>query len=404
MMKRYKSESAMAFIFLMGIVSLFADMTHEGARSIFGDYLNLLGASATIIGFVTGFGELVGYSLRFITGMIADRTQKYWTMTILGYSINVLAIPCLALVSENSWIPAAILIVLERTGKAIRQPAKNTLLSFAASQGGMGKGFAIQEFMDQIGAFLGPMLLFVVLSFRAESTLLSDYALCFAVLGIPALCCLTFVLMAKTKFPHPETFEKVSNQEKKGDIQAVFIGYMIAISLFAFGFMDFPLVTMHAARSGLVANENLPLLYAGAMLVDAFAALIFGWLFDKYGLKSLMLSTLLSAPFALFVFTAQSLTGLWIGIVLWGIGMGAQESTLKSAVSSIVPKSSRSTGFGIFETGFGVAWFLGSCLLGALYDQSITAMMFLSCGVQLLSIIAFGYTYIKTKKNFKTEM
>jgi MFS family permease len=394
-MNKKRTGSAMAFIFLMGIVSMFGDMTHEGARSIFGGYLSLLGASAAAIGFITGFGELVGYSLRFITGMIADRTKKYWTMTILGYATNVIAIPCLALVPANGWVLAAFFIVLERMGKALRQPAKNTLLSFAASQNGLGKGFAIQEFMDQIGAFLGPVILFAVMAFREGTPLFNTYEICFAVLGIPALCCVAAVLLAKRQFPHPERFEPVTAQPQEFHFPKPFWGYLVAISLFAFGFMDFPLITMHVARTGLLTDDLLPLLYAGAMLVDAVAALLFGWLYDTWGLKSLMISALLAFPFAFFIFTAQSPAMLYLGVVLWGIGMGAQESIFKSAVSSMIPAQARSTGFGIFETIFGVAWFAGSCLLGVLYDQSLTLMVVISCGMQFLAVPVLFYTYRK---------
>lgn len=245
------TKSALVFILFMGVVSLFSDMTHEGARSIYGNYLSLLGASATVIGFVTGLGELIGYSLRYVTGRIADHTKNYWTMTIFGYAVNVLAIPCLALISDNGWILAAVFIVMERVGKAIRQPAKNTLLSFAASRGGVGKGFAIQEFMDQIGAFLGPVLLYYVFWIKNGMGLLSVYSLGFAVLGIPAFGCIVCVLLAKRSFPHPELFEPAMPQIEKVNFQRPFKLYMLAICLFAFGFIDFPLITMHVAHSGL---------------------------------------------------------------------------------------------------------------------------------------------------------
>ena len=89
---------AMAFILLFSVVSLLSDMTHEGAASIRGAYLSLLGASAATIGFVSGFGELVGYSLRFLFGKLADKTKRYWLLTIIGYTVDVLAVPALALV------------------------------------------------------------------------------------------------------------------------------------------------------------------------------------------------------------------------------------------------------------------------------------------------------------------
>lgn len=385
-MKRVWHSSAYQFIFVMGLVSLFADMTHEGGRSIFGDYLTLLGASAASIGFITGFGEFIGYSLRFLTGMLADRTKNYWAMTICGYAVNVLAIPLLALVPEYGWQLAAVLIVAERAGKAIRQPAKNTLISFAGTQEGVGKSFAIQEFMDQLGAVAGPVLLFVVMAAQQEESLFSRYGFCFAILLAPAVCCILCVLLARKFFPHPDRFEPADRESARFHYHSFFGIYMLAICFFAFGFIDFPLVTMHVAKMELLPTNALPLLYAGAMFVDACAALLFGWLYDCWGMKAILLSVVLSAPFAVFIFLAESWKSLFFGAALWGIGMGAQEATFKSAVSTMIPKRIRATGFGIFETGFGVAWFAGSCILGLLYDQSIPLMIAVSCGAQLLAL------------------
>lgn len=189
-------SGALAFIFLMGIVSLFSDMTHEGARSILGEYLNLSGASAASIGFISGIGELCGYSLRLVSGFIADKTKKYWTFVILGYTLQALAIPALALIPENGWILAAGLVITERVGKAIKKLAKSTLVSFAANEVGTGKGFAYQEFLDQLGAFLGPVILFLISLIKGTSNLFSTYRLCFLALGVPAVITIALVLAA----------------------------------------------------------------------------------------------------------------------------------------------------------------------------------------------------------------
>jgi hypothetical protein len=157
-------KGPLAFIFLMGLVSLLSDMTHEGAKSILGAYLAFMGASAAAIGFISGFGEFLGYSLRLFTGFLADKTKKYWLITLIGYAIDLFAIPALALIPQNGWIYACILIIIQRTGKALKKPAKNTLVSFAASEVGQGKSFAILEFIDQIGAFSGPLILFFIIS------------------------------------------------------------------------------------------------------------------------------------------------------------------------------------------------------------------------------------------------
>lgn len=385
-------KPAMIFILFMGIVSMFSDMTHEGARSIYGAYLGLAGASAATIGFVTGFGEFIGYSFRLVTGFIADKSKKYWTMTLIGYAINMLAIPALAFVSEKGWIIACILIVAERVGKAIRQPSKNTLVSFAASQVGEGKSFAILEFLDQIGAFIGPMILFLVLLLKKSGDQFSAYSICFGILGIPALLTLVSLWFAKSKYPHPENFEPIKEEQKIGKLKVPFIIYLIGSGLFALGFIDFPLITMHLSKTGIVPQDTLPLFYAGAMLVDAFSALFFGWLYDKFSIRVLMLSTAISTPFALFIFGFNSLLSIIVGVIIWGIGMGAQESILKSAVTTIVPKESRSTGFGIFETSFGICWFLGSWLMGVLYDFSILWMIFFSMITQFAAVVTFYFS------------
>ncbi len=404
---------ALVFILLFSVVSLLSDMTHEGAASIRGAYLSLLGASAATIGFVSGFGELVGYSLRFLFGKLADKSKRYWLLTIVGYAVDVLAVPALALVGEHGWILAAGLIVIERMGKAIKKPAKNTLISFAASQEGAGKSFALAEMLDQIGAFLGPVMLYVVMLFKTEGTTFQIYSFCFAILLIPALATLGMLFFTKRKFPHPEHFEPEPTAYVPFKLDRKFLLYLGGISLFAFGFIDYSLIVMHVSRTfvsvssslsettSLVNSGTLPLLYAGAMLVDAAAAMVFGLLYDKKGARVLILSTALSAPFAILVFGFQSIGALLVGVAMWGVGMGAQESILKAAVAGIVPKASRATGYGIFECVFGVFWFLGSWLLGALYDWSIPAMIAVSVGAQVAAIPLY-YFSSKTPRKERT--
>lgn len=393
-----KLSQAMLFIILFGIVSLFSDMTHEGASSIRGAYLSLLGASAATIGFVSGLGELIGYSMRYVFGKLTDKTKHYWPMTILGYILDVLAVPALALVGEHGWIAACALLVIQRMGKAIKKPAKDTIMSFAASQEGVGKSFGIQEVLDQIGAFLGPVLLYLVMLFKTDGTTFEVYSTCFAVLAIPGVVTLILLIITRYKFPNPEHFEPEPKEYIPFKMKKEFVLYIAGISLFAFGFIDYSIIIMHVSRTyahlssglaetgSLVTTGTLPLLYAGAMLVDAVAALVFGLMYDKRGVRALVWSTLISAPFAVFVFMFDSVPMLLLGVALWGVGMGAQESILKAAVTSMVPKTSRATAYGIFECSFGAFWFLGSWLLGVLYDVSIPAMVAVSVAAQLAAI------------------
>lgn len=383
---------AFVFILFMGVVSLFSDMTHEGAASIMGAYLSLAGASAAAIGFISGLGESIGYSLRLVSGYYTDRSRNYWGITIAGYIVDCLAVPALALVPQGGWKWACALIVIQRVGKAVKKPAKDTILSFAASQAGAGKSFAVQELLDQIGAVAGPLMLFFALWLkRGMADQFRAYSMCFALLLIPALITIGLLFYAKSRFPAPESFEREERGAGPMSIKKdpAFILFIIAVSLFAAGYVDFPLITMHLSKIKGITPDLLPLFYAWAMAADAAAALVFGWLFDKRGVSVLFWSTLASASFAYFIFIDKGIGPLITGVTLWGIGMGAQESVFKAAVTKIVPKRYRSTGFGLFQTFFGVSWFLGSWFMGWAYDSSPMRLVLFSVLMQAASLPFF---------------
>ena len=379
-------QAAYLFIVFFGVISLFSDLTYEGARSILGPYMALLGASAATVGFVSGLGEFIGYGFRLLFGYLSDQSKHYWRYAILGYSINLLAIPLLAFVPDHGWIWASGLILLERFGKAIRHPSKTTLVSFAANEVGAGKGFAIQEVLDQFGAFLGPLILFIIFYIQGDSNTREAYTLSFLFLGLMGLVTIGLLLLAKRVYPHPEEFDQSHTSDLPLHLTRPFWLYMVAVSFLALGFADFPLVSFHMVQSSLLNSQWIPLVYSLAMIVDALSALVFGTLFDKIGVKSLMIAIFLSAFFAPFAFLSTSIVGLLIGASLWGVGMGAQESILKSTVSQMIRKNHRATAFGIFYAVFGLFWFLGSWTMGILYDWSIVGLVLFSVSSQLMAL------------------
>lgn len=371
---------AISFILLLGLVSLFADMTYEGARSITGPYLALLGASAGVVGIAAGAGELIGYTLRFVSGYLADRTRRYWGFTIVGYTLNLMAVPMLALV--NSWEAAVVLILLERTGKAIRAPARDTLLSHATEQTGRGWGFGLHEAMDQIGALLGPLVVAGIL------VRLGDYRTAFSALALPAVVALVVLLIARSLYPTPAIM-RVSRQETSSSrrlLPRTFWLYLVASIFIAAGYADFPLLAFHFERTDLMPATWIPLMYAVAMTTDAITALVFGRFYDRLGLRVLSLSIALSLFFAPLVFLGNMAVA-FVGIVLWGIGLGAQESIMRAVVADLVPAGQRGTAYGLFNAAYGFAWFVGSAIIGLLYDSTLWLAIAFSVLVQIAAII-----------------
>ena len=372
--------AALKFVLLIGVMSFFADFTYEGSRSIIGPYLAVLGASAAAVGIVAGFGELLGYGLRLVSGRLSDQTGKYWLITIVGYVVQMSSVPLLAL--AGNWRFAALLIILERVGKAMRNPPRDVMLSHAAKEMGYGWAFGVHEALDQSGALFGPLVVAAVLALRRE------YRIALAVLLIPALVTLSILIVARLTYPRPQELDATPPDVKASGLPRVFWVYLVGAVLVAAGFADFPLIAYHFAQASTVSSTLIPVFYAVAMGMGGIGSLIFGRLFDRVGIAVLVPLTLLSALFAPLVF----LGGFWaalVGVALWGLGMGVHESIIPAAVALMVPVQRRASAYGLFTAGYGVFWFLGSAALGILYGVSLPALIAFSLVAELAAIPLF---------------
>ncbi|MBN1683985.1 MAG: MFS transporter [Gammaproteobacteria bacterium] len=382
-------KTAIYFIILTGVVSLFADMNYEGGRSVVGQYLILLGSSAFALGFAAGVGEFAGYALRFVSGKVADKTKQYWIIIIIGYVVQLCSLPMVAFLS--SWRLAIAFIFFERVGKAIRKPALDAVISFASKKTGSGFGFGLHEAMDQVGAFLGPTL-FSILLFTAKTNHdIRTYRNGLLLLFIPAAIAISVTILARFLFPRPEKFEIKTEMpeisEKK--FSRLYWTIVFAAGLLAMGITDFPLIGLHLKKIGSFTEEAIPLLYAGAMAIDAAAAVVFGFLYDRIGIKAL------TVLFFVEIFTAPLvfLGSFWLiifGMALWGISIGTQESILKAAISDSVSRDKRASAFGLFNMVFGFFWFIGSALIGLLYDRvGVISLVLFSVIVQTGAFVVF---------------
>ena len=372
---RSKSRSALQFVVIIGIANFFADFTYEGARGIVGPFLGSLGASAATIGFVAGLGELMGYGLRSFSGYFADRSHRHWSFALAGYAVNMLAVPALALATR--WPLAATLVVAERTGRGLRKPTVEAMLSYAGRSIGAGWVFGLNEALDQAGATIGPLLMALILYFNG------GFRTGFGVLLIPALFCLAILLVARLLHPRPHELERDTGHAfATTNLRRAYWIYLAAGSLIAAGFADFALIGFHFHKANIVSANLIPVFYAVAMASSALASIPLGRLFDRFGPNISLFAFVISAAAAPFVFLGSATFAL-VGMVFWGIGMAAQGSLLQAMLTDVIPPEKRSTAFGLFDTGYGIAWFLGSAIMGLLYDKSILAVALFSVILQV---------------------
>ena len=370
-------KAAYRFIVALGFVSLFADMTYEGAHSVIGPLLKDLGATATEVGIIAGLGEMIAASLRYFSGKLADKTRAYWTITTLGYFLNLVVVPGLAF--AGNWQAAALLVVAERTGKSLRGPARDVLLSEATEVVGHGAGFGLHAAMDQTGAVLGPVFVAIAV-FRSH-----HFGPAFLWLALPAVAAFVSLLFARAMSPHKGTPPAAPAGKKLPD---VFWLYVVAAGMLALGFVDFPLLAFHFQKNSLTKPEVVPLLYAGAMGLNGLTALVFGRLFDRFGIQVIVLGIVVSLLALPFGFLGGG-PGVYISVACWATGLGAQDATLRSGISQVVSMNKRGTAFGTFNAAYGILWFAGSVTMGILYDFSLVALVVFGIVAQLAAGVMF---------------
>ncbi|GAB90820.1 putative major facilitator superfamily transporter [Gordonia rhizosphera NBRC 16068] len=391
--------SAWRFVAVFGVVSLLADVVYEGARSITGPLLASLGATGLVVGVVTGVGEAAALGLRLVSGPLADRTRRFWAWTLAGYAITVISVPLLG-IAGTLWVAGG-LVITERIGKAVRSPAKDTLLSHATHVTGRGRGFAVHEALDQIGAVLGPLVVAVMLALTGD-----DYGPTLGILALPGVATLALLVWLRLRVPEPALYEPAAPDEPgpthptrrtipgwHPSLPRRFWIYLGFTATTMIGFTTFGLLSFHMVEQNIVPTPAVPLIYTAAMAADAVAALATGWAYDRYGARTLAALPLLAALTPVLAFTDATLLVI-AGTLLWGAAVGIQESTLRAVVADLVTPPRRATAYGIFAAGLGAATALGGVLTGWLYDVSIPALMVTVAVVQLVAV-AVGVAIVR---------
>lgn len=357
-----------------GVVSLTVDLVADGAKALAGPLLGELGATALVVGLVTGGAEALGFGLRLVSGPAVDRTKRYWGFAIVGYVLTAVSVPLMALTPFLGTVglaAAATLIILERTGKAIRSPAKTVLLAYPAAAVGRGRGFAVHKLFDQVGAFSGPLIVAAIIA------LTGALWPAFAALALPALVAIAALLWLRARVPDPSIYEPAAvpspnganGRQQRGGIPLTFLLFSVSTALTTFGLVGFGLISFHVTEDDLVPLAAVPLVYALGMALAAVAALASGRIYDRSGAAVLLVVPVMTAAVPALSF-APSLAAVLVGVCLWGAATGIQDSTVKALVADLVAAPRRGTAYGVFAVFQGAGTFAGAALAGGLYPDA----------------------------------
>jgi MFS family permease len=373
-----------------GVVSLSADMVYEGARSVTGPLLGSLGATALVVGLVTGAGEAVALVLRLFSGSLADRSGRYWTLTLVGYALTAVCVPLLALtpfLGAAGLAVASALILAERTGKAIRSPAKSALLARAASEVGLGRGLGVHKALDQVGAFAGPL---VVAGVTALTGILWPSL---AVLVVPGAVAMVLLVVVRRRMgdggterpPVAQPTAEALTKAERDRLPTPFWLFAASAGAATAGLVTFGVISFHLTRDAVVAVAVVPVVYAGAMAAGAVAALATGWLYERWAGHILLVLPFLVAAVPLLAFSDRVVPAV-LGVLVWGAAVGVQDSTVKALVASLVPAARRATAYGAFAAVQGGAAVAGGGVAGWLYARSLPALVLVVAATQLVAL------------------
>lgn len=389
-------STAVRVIIIFGIISMMGDVVYETARSANSQYLNLLSISAAQVGLIFGIGEFLGYFLRLIAGVLSDKSGRHWIFMFLGYGI-LLVVPLMGYTMK--WNILIVLILMERIGKALRSPAKDTILSgIAENQVGVGFAFGLQEALDQIGAFIGPLIFTMVFYFTGKNGI-AEYQLGYKTLFVPFVLLMLFLIYAYNRIKRENLIPAAVKKEFQSEhLKPIFWIYTAFTFFCTLGFVNFSTIGYHLKANHLMSDGNITLLYSAAMIVDAVTALFVGKAYDrlkiKTGMKTGGLLVLMAIPFITlllpFLTLSNSTVLIVIGMIVYGVVIGVHETVMRSAIADITPFNKRGTGYGVFNTCYGLALLGGAALMGLLYDKSmIGSIIAFTCAVELIAILLY---------------
>ena len=356
-------------VIILGFVSLFTDISSEMLYPIVPLFLTtVLHAPMSVVGLIEGIAESTASLLKIVSGWWSDRTRRRQPFVVWGYSLAAVSKPLMAL--ATTWHLVLVSRLIDRFGKGIRTSPRDAMIAASCDPRARGKAFGLHRAMDTIGAFLGPILAVVLLSyFHASYQTIFLIAFVPAALGVAALA-----------FLQKETIAAAASAKPAGGhapISAELKRFVLIYGVFALGNSSDVFLLLKAKQAGLSANGVL-LTYIFYNFVYALAATPAGWLSDKLSRRSLLIGGL--AVFAVvyggFALSAGK-AAIWVLFALYGFYAAATEGVAKALVADLSTPENRGTAMGLLNMATGVLAFVASTVAGVLWSRVNPAAPFL---------------------------
>ena len=374
----------------LGFVSFFTDMSSEmifGILPLF--IIDDLGAGKSILGFVEGMGEAVGYGTRTVSGTISDKVGKRKSLILLGYGLSTLAKPFFAL--SASWPHVLGIRITDRIGKGIRTSPRDALLADSIEPVNQGRAFGLHRAMDQAGAIVGPLIAFGLLYYFE----IRDIFWFSLIPGIIALFILARHVQERKIIPKNQGVFANFRELLRGK----FLMFLLIITVFSIGAFNFSFILVESSELGLEDNF-VPLVYVVINIMHTLVGLPSGILADKIGTEKVVLIS-----FALFLLTC--IIGFFetefvlVGFVMaaiFGLYHGITITSQRTMVSRYVPEQLRGTAFGLYYLFVGISFLVANLTFGMFWDifGSQTAFVY-SIITTTIAFVLLSVFMIRTK-------
>ena len=392
---RYKNLSGN--VFALSLVSLLNDTSSDIIYPLLPAFLALtLGASPFAIGLIEGFAESVAAFLKLFSGYLSDKFERRKFPVFLGYALASIMRPLLAFV--GSWQQVLFVRVADRAGKGIRGAPRDAIIAASVPEEKRGLAFGFNRAADHLGAVIGPIVAFILLSYFATDTnnpTAQEYQQVFLFASIPVVIGL-FVIVFFVKETRKEISTVVEQPKIKLSLKEFdgnFKRFLIVIAIFTLSNSTDAFLLLRAEQAG-IAPAVLPLLWMGLHLSKVFSSLIFGDLSDRIGRKTLIFSgwILYALVYAGFAFVSQAWQ-TWALFLIYGVYFGLTEGVEKALVADLVPKGKRGTAYGFYNLAFSITVFPASIIFGAIWTTFgaeaafLTSAMISICAAILLLTI-----------------